>query len=73
MPKTKRAKRGDIPSFPELENEINEWVLDQRQNGYIVTRGSIRFRALQLKKMKNTKINQILPHLKHQQDGVVDL
>ena len=50
MPKTKRAKQGDLPSFPELENEINEWVLSQRQNGYVVTSGSIRFRALQLKK-----------------------
>ena len=50
IPKTKRARRGDIPSFVDLEISINEWVLEQRQNGSIVTRGAIRFRALQLKR-----------------------
>ena len=50
IPKTKCARRGKMPPFSDLENEINEWVLEQRQNGFIVTRGSIRFRALQLKK-----------------------
>ena len=50
MPKTKRAWRGKTSSFPALEEELNEWVLSQRQDGYIVTRGLIRIRALQLKK-----------------------
>src|SRR6218665_145250 len=55
MPKTKRARRGDVSSFPELEVELNEWVLSQRQNGYIVTRDSIRLRAVQLKKTDKYK------------------
>ena len=52
MPKTKRSRRGDVASFPELEHDLNEWVVMQRQEGYIVTRNAIRFRALQLKKLQ---------------------
>ena len=50
MPKTKRARRGLVSSFPMFEEELNEWVVSQRQDRYIVTRGLIRIRALQLKK-----------------------
>lgn len=50
MPRMKRACRGKISSFPTIEAELNDWVIAQRQDGYIVTRGLIRFRALQLKK-----------------------
>ena len=42
-------------SFPELETELNEWILELRQNGIIVTRTSIRLRALQLKKSDKYK------------------
>src|SRR5688572_33400344 len=48
MPKTKHARRGNVSSFPELEVKLNEWILSQRQDSYIVTRDSIRFRAVQL-------------------------
>lgn len=55
MPKTKRARRGNVSSFPELEVELNEWILSQRQDGYIITRDSIRLRAIQLKKTDKYK------------------
>lgn len=50
LPKTKRAGRGNMSSFPELEAELNEWILSQRQDGYIITRESIRLQAVQLEK-----------------------
>ena len=50
MPKSKKARRGKTSSFPELEEELKDWVQSQRQDGCIVTRGLIRIRALQLKK-----------------------
>ena len=55
MPKSKRVRRGLISSFPTLEAELNDWVVSQRQDGYVVTRGLIRFRALQLKKDEKFK------------------
>src|SRR6218665_1265677 len=55
MPFAKRARRGNVSSFPELEVELNEWILCQRQDGYIVTRDSIRLRAVQLKKTDKYK------------------
>ena len=55
MPNTKRARRGDVASFPALLEEVKEWVLEQRQNGFIVTRGSLRLRALELKKSDKYK------------------
>jgi hypothetical protein len=55
MPRTKRARRGNISSFPILEEELNIWVVSQRQEGYIVTRNCIRLRALQLKKSEKYK------------------
>ena len=51
MPKTKRARRGDHQvNFPALEACLYEWIVDLRQNGFIVTRQAIRFRALKLMK-----------------------
>jgi len=50
LPKTKKARRGDHSHFPELEDSLHEWVLECRQNGFIVTRQAIRFRALMLVK-----------------------
>ena len=55
MPNTKRMRRGDVASFPELEEEVKDWVVEQRQNGFIVTRESLRLRALQLKKSDKYK------------------
>ena len=50
MPKTKQARRGDVSMFPELEKELNDWVIECRQNGYIVTRTAVRLQALHLAK-----------------------
>ena len=29
IPKTKHARCGDVVSFPELEQEVNDWILLQ--------------------------------------------
>ena len=38
MDKTKKARRGAAAQCPELEAALVEWVEDQRQNGYAVSR-----------------------------------
>jgi len=53
MPRKKCATRTGITRWPELENYIAEWVLEQRQSGYIITRNMIRAHAL-----KWSKLNQ---------------
>lgn len=50
IPKMKKAARGRSAFFPELEKHLNEWVLECKQNGFIVTRICIKLRALQLLK-----------------------
>ena len=50
LPKTKKTRRDDVASFPELEVALNNWVLECRQNGFIVTWTSIRLRAFRLSK-----------------------
>lgn len=42
QPRSKRALRFQPASFAEMEKDLNDWVLECRQNGYIVTRSSIR-------------------------------
>uniref|UniRef100_H3A0T2 HTH CENPB-type domain-containing protein n=1 Tax=Latimeria chalumnae TaxID=7897 RepID=H3A0T2_LATCH len=46
MPKTKCAMRTGTSHWPDLEKHISEWVLENRQNGYIVTRNAIRIYVL---------------------------
>jgi transposase-like protein len=50
MPKRKKAARGLSVAFPQLEQELNQWILTLRQNGFIVSRTMIRIRALNLMK-----------------------
>ena len=38
-------RRGNV-RWPKLENDVAEWVMQQRQDGYIVTRNKIRAHAL---------------------------
>ena len=35
-------------AFPELEKNLNDWVLDCRKNGHIVTRSGIRLQSHKL-------------------------
>uniref|UniRef100_H3AXG2 HTH CENPB-type domain-containing protein n=1 Tax=Latimeria chalumnae TaxID=7897 RepID=H3AXG2_LATCH len=49
-PKTKRARHGNMQPFAALEVDLNEWVLQSRQNGYIMTRNAVRLRALKMAK-----------------------
>ena len=52
MPKNKCADRGRECFWPDLDEAINEWVLNQRKCGFIVTRNMIRIAALRMTKEK---------------------
>lgn len=55
MPKSKKACRHGTASFPALEEDLNSWILECRQNGYVVTRTAIRLRALTMMKEEKYK------------------
>ena len=46
MPSKKCSMRSGLPHWPELENELYQWVIAKRQNGYIVSRNTIKIQAL---------------------------
>ncbi|KAG7164918.1 Pogo transposable element-like 15, partial [Homarus americanus] len=48
LPKNKCANRGKCNKWPQLEVEVAKYVSENRQNGYGVSRGSIRIFALKL-------------------------
>ncbi|KAG7166071.1 Pogo transposable element-like 12, partial [Homarus americanus] len=48
LPKNKCANRGKCSKWPQLEVEVAKYVSENRQNGYGVSRGSIRIFALKL-------------------------
>ena len=48
MDKTKKARRGAAAQCPESEAVFVEWVEDQRQNGYAVSRLGIQLKALRM-------------------------
>ncbi|XP_062829050.1 pogo transposable element with KRAB domain isoform X2 [Anolis carolinensis] len=50
IPKSRKARRGLTTSYGALEAELNNWVMECRQNGYCVTRMEIRLRALEMAK-----------------------
>ena len=50
MPKSKKARRSGKCLFSALETDLNEWILESRENGYIVSRSAIRMRALEMSK-----------------------
>ena len=50
-PKVKKMRRGPkIGHFPEMEEEVNQWVEEKRQNGYGVSRLAIRLYTQRLAK-----------------------
>ena len=54
IPRTKKACRTGIATFSNLEEDLNDFVSQSRQNGFVVTRTAIRLRALQFsKRQKN--------------------
>ena len=57
MPKTKCARRGDKAHWPELEDEVTDWVMENRQNGFPITRNAIIIYALKWAK-KNPEKSQ---------------
>lgn len=48
MPVDKYANRGKCNKWPQLEVEVAKYVNENRQNGYGVSRGSVRIFALKL-------------------------
>ena len=48
MDRTKKARRGASAQCPELEAALVEWVEDQTQSGYAVSRLGIRLKALRM-------------------------
>ncbi|GFX70445.1 uncharacterized protein TNCV_4473791 [Trichonephila clavipes] len=44
----KRADRRETPHWPELEAEINKWILKERDDGKAVSTVSIRMRKPEL-------------------------
>ena len=45
IPKSKKALQHGTMAFLNLENFLNDWALDCRKNGYVVTRTGIRLRV----------------------------
>lgn len=50
VPRSKRACRGRQAKYPELEEELVEWITNQRSSGYMVTRMQIQLQALKKRK-----------------------
>lgn len=50
IPKSKKALRHGSASFQELEKVLSDWIIDNRRQGYVVSRTAIRLRALRLAK-----------------------
>uniref|UniRef100_A0A8C3IBY8 HTH CENPB-type domain-containing protein n=1 Tax=Chrysemys picta bellii TaxID=8478 RepID=A0A8C3IBY8_CHRPI len=61
MPRSKKKCPTRCASFPELEKDLNNWVVECQQNGYIVTRTGIRLRALQMS--KDDKYKSVKPSM----------
>ena len=53
MPRSKMADRGSSVHFPELEEELLQWVTDCRLQGYGVSTAKLRFKGLHLAKKTN--------------------
>ena len=62
MPKTKCARRGGKAHRPELEDEVTDWVMENRQNGFPVTRNAIIIYALKWAKKKSRKESELQSH-----------
>uniref|UniRef100_A0A452GLB2 HTH CENPB-type domain-containing protein n=1 Tax=Gopherus agassizii TaxID=38772 RepID=A0A452GLB2_9SAUR len=60
MPRSKKKCPTRCASFPELEKDLNNWVVECRQHGYIVTRTGIRLHALQMSKGDKYKSVKLL-------------
>ncbi|GFX42437.1 HTH CENPB-type domain-containing protein [Trichonephila clavipes] len=50
MPKKKCALHKGVTKWPILEESIANWVLENRQNGFIIIRNSVRLFALKWSK-----------------------
>ncbi|KFD64659.1 hypothetical protein M514_20376 [Trichuris suis] len=51
IPRSKCAMRSGAPFWPELENYLEGWLTQQRQNGNAVTRGSLKAQAIRWAKL----------------------
>jgi len=71
MPRMKRAKRYGVSPYIKLETALNDWVLEYRHNGYIVTKMMIWIQAVKLTRDKQYEIfmGNALPKLRMLQTG----
>jgi hypothetical protein len=53
MPRSKTADRGSSAHFPELEEELLQWITDCRLQGYGVSTAKLGFKGLHLAKKTN--------------------
>ncbi|CAM4666710.1 unnamed protein product [Lepidochelys olivacea] len=61
MPRSKKKCPMRCASFPELEKDLHNWVVECRQNGYIGTRNGIGLCALQMS--KDDKYKSVKPSM----------
>ena len=61
MPKAKCARRGGKAHWPELEDEVTDWVMENRQNGFPVTRNAIIIYALKWAKKIQKRVRTSKP------------
>ena len=54
-PKSQKWRVIRISPYEPQENDLNDWILELRASGYVVSRIGIRVKALQLDKDQNTK------------------
>ncbi|GFV12942.1 uncharacterized protein TNCV_3174771 [Trichonephila clavipes] len=57
----KRADRRGKPHWPELEAEINKWILKERDDGKAVSTVSIRMKARVIARNGRSTVGQKLP------------
>ena len=54
MPKTKRARRGNVASFPLMEDAVRVWVEEKCVNDFIVSRQSTSPRLIWIDCLETT-------------------
>lgn len=57
MPKSKCARRFSLSPYAKLEKDLQEWVIDHKRKGIVVTGMAIRMKALKLVEENQSKYN----------------
>ncbi|GAB1606411.1 uncharacterized protein LOC115217679 [Argonauta hians] len=70
MPKSKKALRGKQAHYPEMEKKLVDWIIGQRNNGYIVTVLQICLQAKKLNTDTSFKASNGWTHRFMQRHGL---